>query len=108
MDYIKEIESLVEIFRDLGLDARYYYLWYDKRHVVSIENRDKLTLTYKNPKELLENLIGCTSGVKYYVCKNDWRNSPEVIFEFPVYSSANELRMKLELLGKMKRESNNS
>ena len=96
---------MVEIFRDMGLNARYYYLWTEKRHFVSIETRPELTnrliLTYENPKELLENLIRFTSGAKYYDFKYDWRKPqpPEVIFEFPVYSSAKELKMKLELRG---------
>ena len=93
----------MEIFLDLGLNAGYYYLWADKRHVVFIETRpeltNRLTLMNKNPETLLKNLILYTSGVKYYKY-NDFELEPEAVFEFPVYSSASELRMKMELRGR--------
>ena len=69
MDYLKEIKSLVEIFRDLGLNAGYYYNWATERHVVFIETRPELTsrlqLMSKDPEILLKNLIQYTSGFNF-------------------------------------------
>ena len=106
MDYLKEIKSLVEIFRDLGLTVYYYgpLMTAHNTYVLTIftpDHTERLKLEYDDSETLLENLIRYTSGVKYYKY-NNFEFTPEVVFEFPEFSSAIELRMKMELRGRLK------
>jgi len=104
MDYLKEIESLVEIFRDLGLIVYNYGPLMTAHNtyfliIFTPDYTERLKLEYDDPETLLENLIRYTSGVKYYKY-NNFEFEPEVVFELPEFSSAKELRMKMELKGK--------
>ena len=103
MDYIKEIKKLVECFRDLGFKAEYYFFKPTSKHCIKIEHdtliEPLLKISRYEPESLFESILNYTSGVKYYKC-NSWKSTPEVVFEFPKYSSASELKMKIELRGK--------